>query len=563
MTPESEAGAVPGRETGASYSSPETIVDLLLARAADDNEALRFEGASWTWRQVVVESVRRANALLALREDGPFHIGVMLDNVPEYIFLLGGAAIAGAVIVGINPTRRGAERTADVRHTDCQLVLTDQRRSEFPAGDLGLAPGRIFDVDSDEWSTLLAASPAELPSVAAPGPDALYLLIFTSGSTGAPKAVMCTQGRMAYAMPGFTSDDVLYCSMPLFHGNALISNWVPAMLAGATVVLKRRFSASTFVDDIRDNGVTFFNTVGQALAYILATPPSPGDRDNRLKFVLAPEASAPDVQAFRERFGCHVVEGYGSSEGAIRLAPRRDTPAGSLGRPLGSADVVVVDPAALTECPPARFGPNGELVNAEEAIGELVRRDAATSFAGYYRNDEAQAERMRNGWFWSGDLAYRDAAGNFYFAGRTADWIRVDGENFSTAPVERILARYPSATAVAVFGVPDPRAGDRVMAAFELGSGERFDPRAFQEFLDEQPDLGTKWAPRFVRIVDRLPVTATNKIDKRPLRAERWADGDVWWRPDRKSSWRLMDDRDRDDLRHEFLTHARQAFLDR
>jgi fatty-acyl-CoA synthase len=108
-----------------------------------------------------------------------------------------------------------------------------------------------------------------------PGADALFALIFTSGSTGAPKAVRVTQGRMAAAsaaMP-FSTDDVLYCAMPLFHGNALSSNLVPALAAGATVVLRRRFSASAFLPDVRQHGATFFNTVGRAVSYILTTPP--------------------------------------------------------------------------------------------------------------------------------------------------------------------------------------------------------------------------------------------------------------------------------------------------
>lgn len=557
MTSVSENDAAP-----ASYSSTSTIADLLLARAGDDHPALRFEGQVWTWREVVDESLRRANLLQWLRVAGPFHVGVMLDNVPEYVFTLGAAAIVGAVIVGINPTRKGAERAADIRHTDCQLILTDERRSELLGDDTGVPAERIFDVDGDAWRALLAGRAAVRPEGPLPAADALYLLIFTSGSTGAPKAVMCTQGRMAYTMAGFTSDDVLYCSMPLFHGNALISNWVPAMAVGATIVLKRRFSASSFLDDIRDNGVTFFNTVGQALAYILATPPTEHDRDHRLKFALAPESSAPDARAFRKRFGCFVAEGYGSSEGAIRMMPVEGTPRGSVGQPIGTADVAVVDPETLEECPRAVFGPNGELQNAEEATGELVRRDPGDSFAGYYRNEEAQAERTRHGWFWSGDLCYRDDAGNFYFAGRTADWIRVDGENFATAPVERILDRYPATGAVAVYGVPDPRAGDRVMAAVELAPDTSFDADEFQHFLDAQPDLGTKWSPRFVRIVDRLPTTGTNKIDKKPLRADRWHVGEVWWRPGREPTWQRMGDDERAALREEFVAHGRESFVD-
>jgi fatty-acyl-CoA synthase len=542
---------------------PPTVAALLRARADDDGEALRFEGRSWTWREVVGESCKRANVLRDLLDaDRPPHVGVMLENVPEYLFLLGGAALAGAVVVGINPTRRGAERATDIRHTDCQLICTDERRAELVGENTGVREDRTFDVTTPEWQALVDAAPATPPGDPAPDPATLFLLIFTSGSTGAPKAVRCTQGRLARAGAfGFGADDVLYCSMPLFHGNALWSNWVPAVGSGATVVLKRRFSASEFLPDARAHGVTFANTVGRALAYVLATPASPDDRDHQLKAVMAPESSARDLVEFRERFGCFVVEGYGSSEGAIQLAPGRGSPPGSLGRPGGDADHAVIDPETMQECPPAVLDADGALRNADVAIGELVRRDGGSLFEGYYNNPAAEAERSRNGWFWSGDLVYRDEAGELFFAGRAGDWIRVDGENFAAAPVERILARHRPFAGVAVYGVPDPRTGDQVMAAVELVPGAVLDVDELQRFLDDQPDLGTKWAPRFVRVVDALPVTATNKLDKRPLRAARWEAPDVWWRPDRGAPLEPVTADVVARLRKDFAEHGRGHLL--
>src|SRR5829696_5320343 len=145
------------------------------------------------------------------------------------------------------------------------------------------------------------------------------------------------------------------------------------------------------------------------------------------------------------------------------------------------------------------------------AIGELVSRLGATGFEGYWNNDEANMARVHDGIYWTGDLAYRDEQGYFYFAGRDYDWLRVDGENFSAAPVERILARHPDVVLAAVYAVPDPDVGDRVMAALQLRPGVTFDPEDFAAFLAAQPDLGTKWAPRFVRIAATLPVTETSK----------------------------------------------------
>ena len=143
---------------------------------------------------------------------------------------------------------------------------------------------------------------------------------------------------------------------------------------------------------------------------------------------------------------------------------------GSLGK--GTDAVKVIDPDTGEECPPARFDDDGKLLNAEEATGEIVNF-AAQGFEGYWKNDEAMRERYRDGAYWTGDLAYRDENGFFYFAGRTADWIRVDGENFAAAPVERILLRWEPWSLPAVYGVPDPELGDRVMAALQLAPGRR------------------------------------------------------------------------------------------
>jgi fatty-acyl-CoA synthase len=232
---------------------------------------------------------------------------------------------------------------------------------------------------------------------------------------------------------------------------------------------------------------------------------------------------------------------------------------GSLGVAPSGADIVVVDSDG-NECETARFDDGGQLTNSEAAIGELVRRDASKAFEGYWNNPEAEAERMRGGWFWSSDLAYRDADGVFWFAGRIGDWLRVDSENFATAPIERIIDRHPDVAAVAVIGVPDPLAGDQVLAALELRSGREFDPAAFAEFLSEQPDLGTKWAPRFIRVSPALPLVGTGKLDKKPLRLQAWlTDDDVWWRPTRTDPYTLMTAVDRDALRKEFVAHDRLA----
>ena len=380
---------------------------------------------------------------------------------------------------------------------------------------------------------------------------------------------MAGQASVMAGGSGFGPHDVMYCAMPMFHGNALNTCVVPAIAAGAHLVLRRRFSASGFLPDVRHYGVTYFNYVGRALAYVLATEPQPDDAENTLRFGFGTDASPQDISTFKRRFACPIVEGYGSSEGAISMSRVPGTPRQAMGKPPPGTDVVIIDPLTGSECPDAEIDEEGKLTNASEAIGEIVSRDGVARFEGYYANAEADADRTREGWFWSGDLGYRDTDGFFYFAGRMADWLRVDGENFAAAPVERILARFPGVVTAVVLPVPDPRTGDQAMAVLELSDPDAFDPVAFGEFLEHQSDLGTKWAPRFVRITDRIPLTGSGKVDKRPLRRQYWKTGDpVWWRPFASqgggppAAYRRLGSSDVDELDAQFTEHGRGGLLE-
>ncbi|MFC9790794.1 AMP-binding protein [Rhodococcus sp. NPDC127528] len=512
-------------------------------RAEDDHPGLLFEDERWTWREVVRECNARASALSALRRPGEqFHVGVLLENVPEYIFLIGAAALSGATLIGINSTRRGAELAADIRGVDCDLVLTDpQQRPLLDGLHTGVAPERIISVDDPAWTTKVEAALDDPITVApeATDPSTRLLLTFTSGSTGAPKAVICTTGRLAALgainHSSLTRADVTYNAMPLFHGNAIMACWAPSVFTGATFTMQRRFSVSGFLPDVRRFGVTFFNYVGRSLAYLLSAPESPLERDTRLRTVFGTEAAPRDRDEFERRFGVRPVESYGSSEGAVIISLTPDSPPQALGRAPEFMGVEIHDGGGR-ECPRAVFDENGALVNAGEAIGEIVNTTGAAMFEGYYNNPEATAERIDGAAYRTGDLGYRDEDGFFYFAGRSGDRIRVDSENFSAAPVERILARFPGIRLVAVYPVPDPRTGDRVMATIQMDEGADFDPAAFGRFLAEQPDLGVKWAPRIVRITETLPVTATRKIDKPALRRDSWLVADPIYLGDAKST---------------------------
>lgn len=558
--------------TAAGDVAPPTMANLIRARVDDPSTGLLFEGQRWSYAEFVACCAQRAALARELRHaDRPFHIGVLMDNVPEFPMWLGAAAVTGGVIVGINPTRRGAELARDITHTNCQLIVTESAHRPLLAGlDLGMPADRILEVDSAPYRTLVAAHRhARLPA-----PDEvtisesdLYLLLFTSGTSGAPKAVICSQGRMARIslavaqMFGLTNDDVCYQAMPLFHSNALMAGWGPAVAGGAASALRRRFSASAFLPDVRRFGATYFNYVGRPLSYILATPERLDDADNPLRRVFGNEGNDSDIERFGRRFGCAVTDGYGSTEGGATVSRTPDMPAGSLGR--GTPGTTVLNAESGEECPPARFDSAGRLLNADEAIGELVNKLGASGFEGYWNNDEATAARLREGYYWTGDLAYRDAEGFFYFAGRDFEWLRVDGENFAAAPVERIIARHPDVVLVAVYAVPDAVVGDQVMAAIQLRPGAVFDAETFWRFVHDQTDLGTKWMPRYVRVMDALPVTETNKVLKRELRAEAWMKAEpVWWSPSRDRAWQPMSGADRVSVRADFDAAGRLAVID-
>jgi fatty-acyl-CoA synthase len=545
-----------------------TIAEFVRARAADEHPAILFEDRSWSYAEYVTACAERAALLDELRRPGPFHVGVLLDNVPEFAMWLGAAAVAGAVVVGINPTRRGGELARDITHTECQVLVTEERHAPLLDGvDTGVGVDHTLDVESADYTDALDRNRgAGLPDVEVAESD-LYLLLFTSGTSGAPKACLCSQGRLGRIgrtladMVKLGPEDVCYVAMPMFHSNALMAGWAPALAGGATTALRRKFSASGFLPDVRKYGVTYFNYVGKPLSYVLATPERPDDADNSLRLVFGNEGADLDIDRFSRRFGVPVIDSYGSTEGGAIVQRTPDMPRGALGR--GAEGMAVLDPETGAERPAGRFDADGRLLNPDEAIGELVNRLGATGFEGYWNNDEANTARVHDGIYWTGDLAYRDEQGYLYFAGRDYDWLRVDGENFAAAPVERILARHPEVVLAAVYAVPDPDVGDRVMAALQLRPGSAFDPEAFASFLAAQPDLGTKWTPRFVRIAATLPVTETSKVLKRVLRRDRWeTDDEVWWQPEKGGAYRRLTAADVDALRAEFVARGRQPVLE-
>jgi fatty-acyl-CoA synthase len=508
--------------------------------------------------------------------------GVLLDNTPDYVVAIGGAGLLGACVVGLNHTRRGEHLARDITYTDVQMVVTEPRHLELLApieASLDLPGGVLVSTryaDSDDppleaaepgkpgerelLEDALAASDDLDPDSLEPDVDALWNLLFTSGTSSAPKAVRCTQRRLLVTGNRLSMvldvgpDDAGYIAMPLFHSNSLMVGLAPALVVGASVGLARKFSASRFLDDVRRYGATWFNYTGKPLAYLLATPEKPDDADNPLRLAYGNEGSPQVVETVSRRFDVEVVDVFGSTEGAIALDRSGGPPRGSIGSL--REDVAIVDPDG-NRVPVAEFDEDGRLANADVCVGEIVNTAGVGPFEGYYKNEEAMKATTRNGWYWSGDLGYIDADGWVYFAGRTADWLRVDGENFPAGPIDAVVTRHPGVLLGAVYGVPDVFAGDQVMTALVPREGITFDPEGFARWLDAQPDLSPKWHPRYVRISASLPQTPTNKVLTRVLqhekyRSDRTAGDEIYVRGRGETSYRLMTLSDEAELREGF-----------
>lgn len=543
-----------------------SIADLIRSRQGDNNIALYNDEQSWTHQQMLELYAQRAAYILDNRQQGPLHVGILLENVPEYPMWLGACGISSAGMVALNPTRRGKDLERDIRHTNCQYLITEEKFRDSLAGlELGIDKSRVHIIESDDYSrSLKPYRNADLPKIEIDPAD-IFCMMFTSGTTGAPKACICSQGRYGTAAirvtasNGLDQNDINYVAMPLYHGNSVILGYLPTLVTGGALVLRRKFSASAFLPDIRRYGATFFNYVGKPLAYILATPELSDDADNTLAKVAGNEAAELDIQNFGRRFNCLVNDNYGSSEGCIAVMRTADMPLGALGKGAGES-IKVLDSDSGEEKPRAVFDAGRKLLNADQAIGELVNTEGGKIFEGYWNNDEANQKRIKNGVYWSGDLAYRDKNDFFYFAGRDDEWMRVDGENIAAAQVEAILFRYPDVVLAAVYAVPDPIVGDQIMAALQLKDGVEFDSQNFIDFIDNQADFGSKWLPKFIRLSNCLPVTHTVKVLKRPLRRERWQSADPTWQW-AGEAYQLMNDADKDRNTRQFLQRGRADVL--
>ena len=321
----------------------DTIQALLRERVSDSTIAVKYDDLQWTWSHYLTESAAQAAALLAAADrDRPMHIGSLLGNTPDMLTQMAAAGLGGYVLCGLNTTRRGDALAADIRRADCQIVVTDAEHRALLDG-LDLPGTQILDTSTPQWKELVADAGPLVPYRQVEMMDA-FMMIFTSGTSGNPKAVQVSHlmptfaGRNLAERFALTEQDTCYLSMPLFHSNAVVAGWAPAVVSGAAMV-PAKFSASSFLGDVRRYSVTYMNYVGKPLAYILATPERDDDADNSLRVAFGNEANDKDIDEFARRFDVQVEDGFGSTENAVIVVREPGTPRGSIGKGMGGVAV--------------------------------------------------------------------------------------------------------------------------------------------------------------------------------------------------------------------------------
>ena len=574
---------------------------------------LRQHDRTWTYGQFRDESTRAARFLLgrlgAASESRPGHVAMLMENHLELLALYGGCGIAGLTLFGVNNGLRGSTLAGVLNQSRAGVLVVDEKfrdEVEKVRGDLlHLAAGNILYLPTGaaalpRESDYLACMASEVaPSgVSLPYPDAdvnpgtNLMIIYTSGTTGLPKGIINNHFKLCATGIGVSSrlelgqDDCGYTCMPLFHSNSMFIGFMPTFWVGARLALRERFSATNFVPDVLACGVTYWNYVGEPVHYVLQHLEKryAGDLerlraevtnhpDNHLRYAIGNGASPPDIDRFIDWLGLEdMFELYGSTEAAIATYRRKNDPRGSVGE-VSDPAVRILDSKGR-ECPPAEVSPDGHILNYEQAVGEICRvADDTSLFQGYFDNASANSEKYRDGVYHSGDLGHvivRDDKRYLFFDGRTDDWIRKDGENFSALQVARLLQEHPDVSLAAAYGVPCAVSDELVMVAVKLRDGVSFDPANFFDFCERQVTEGgmdRKWFPDFVRIVDDFEYTGTQKILVRNLKAVHFqpakVDGPLYWRERGDKSFKQLTASDYQRLRAQFAKAERLPLLER
>lgn len=448
-------------------------------------------------------------------------VSLLMPNSPEYIIAYFACWKLGAMAGPINSLLKPQEMAYIISHAEAKAILVHSDfltiiasiRNKLTA----LRAVLCFDDEVRHSWDFISSRPGAQHPVPLPAPqlnrDDEAIIIYTSGTTGKPKGCLLTHGnvianaRQISQWLGFTADDRLLTLMPLFHMNAVSVTTMSALYAGGSTVVSPRFSASRFWQIVSAYQITSFGSVATMLSMLLSTYPDgvpAGLKTDQLRFAMCGSAPVPAevLKRFEETFGCLVIEGYGLSESTCRSTfnpPDKRRRAGSCGLPIGN-EMKVVDEQG-------REAPDG-------TPGEIVLR-GENILKGYYKNPEANAKAFLEGWFYTGDIGYRDLDGYFYIIDRKSDMIIRGGENIYPREIDEILYQHPAVAAAAAIGIPDPLYGEEVAAFVVLKEGATATPEELVMFCREK--LADYKCPKTVRFVKQIPKGPTGKLLKREL----------------------------------------------
>ena len=501
---------------------------LLEERAVTHSEQIFavFEDVpDWTFRETLRQTRRTAAGLQAAGVCKGDAVLIALPNGPDALRVWFAANYIGAVAVHVNSAYRGGllERVIGnskarhfvtsgdmVRHLD-NLDLGELEViihfGEAPASRPGLQllKASMLDDAGDEPDETGEILPFETQSI-----------IYTSGTTGPSKGVMCsylhilTAGHAVYFL---TAEDRYLVNLPMYH----IAGQLPCMLMlslGGSVAIVERFKTDTFWQGIEETGATFAILLGVMTRFLLSQPESPAEKAGILKHIIQ-QPFDDDAPKLKERFGIDIYTSFNMTEISLPIVSEANPAiAGTCGRKREGVELRIVD---QYDCEV----PQGD-------IGELmIRTDQPWAMMhGYLDEPAATAQAWRNGWFHTGDAFYVDEKGNYFFVDRMKDTIRRRGENISSFEVEAAVMSHPDIREAAAVGVDSDISESEVLVVISLKEGRTLDLAEFVAFLG--PKLAYFMIPRYVRIVDELPKTPTQKIEKHRLRDIGLSAGDVW-----------------------------------
>jgi acyl-CoA synthetase (AMP-forming)/AMP-acid ligase II len=502
----------------------EELLETRVERTPDDPFLTMADG-TFTFREVMTESKRYANALSDLGVGAGDRVGLFLPNRPEFVFLLFANAYLDGVTAPANPEYQPSELRHSIELSEPTVLVTTPDLLEVAVeAAAGTAVERIVTTDPVADRESLPALAAEQPTAVEPhdgDAETVGLHMYTSGTTGPPKAVECEHGNWTISAIDFqkrleiTGEDTLLTALPLFHANAQIYSTLAAVAGGAEVVIYERFSSSNWWDWCREHDVTVFNAMGSMLKMLDNADEAADDADNPVEIVMSAGTPAELIEPFEERFGLRVVEGYSLTEVPLAMLNPVDESKrriGSVGLPPAEKRVRVVDE-------------DGEPVPIGEK-GEIVQR-CPSLMAGYHGQPEKTDEAIVDGWFYTGDYGKLDADGFLYFLDRKKDIVRRAGENISSFEVESVIKAMDAVDEVAVIPSPDEFYTEVVKALVRVKEGEELSPAEIVEAC--RGELASFKIPRYVEFVDEFPYTPTGKIQKQKLRErEREVEPDHW-----------------------------------